>query len=152
MYPATSTRTPRKRLIIDIALALPALILISMAASALLFPFQLSPFTFDIYAVGLEVPIEGCLEDGVSMLRGITNQPANGFLIELRWLHLVKLEQYDKLVAKSASLEAGVVDYKPLLIRVWGFEHANPKDPVAYSDLSHALPPCLDIMTSGKVG
>jgi hypothetical protein len=71
---------------------MPALILIPMVASALLFPFQLSPFTFDIYAVGLEVPIEGCLEDGVSMLRGITNQRPNGFLMELRRLHLVKLE------------------------------------------------------------
>jgi hypothetical protein len=68
-----------------------------MVASVLLFPFQLSPFTFDIYAVGFEVPIEGGLEDGVSMLRGITNQPAHGRLMELRWLHLVKLEQYDKL-------------------------------------------------------
>ena len=43
-----------------------------MAASALLFPFQLSPFTFDIYAVGLEILVEGCLEDGISMLGGIT--------------------------------------------------------------------------------
>jgi hypothetical protein len=63
---------------------MPVLILIPMAASALLLPFQLSPFTFDIYVLGLEVLIKGSLEGGVSMLGGITNQLANGLLMELR--------------------------------------------------------------------
>ena len=87
--------------------------------------------------------MHGIVAQRAGIYETASNQPANGFLMELRWLHLAKFEQYDKLVVKSASLEPGVIDYNALLIRVWGFEHANPKDPVAYGDLSHALPLCL---------